>query len=57
MNESDGRVCGAQSNMKSSVHTNLGLQFKTTLMDKNVDLMALFKRKPKQYAWYFEEQE
>jgi|AACY02.11.fsa_nt_gi hypothetical protein len=57
MNESDGKVSGAGSNMKASIHTNLGLQFKTSLLDKtSLDLLALFKKKTKQYGWFFDEQ-
>ena len=54
MNESDGKVSGIGSNMKQSL---VAMQVKASLLDKNIDLMQLFKRKHKQYGWYFEEQD
>ena len=56
MNESAGRISGQASNLKQSVHSNLGVQFKTSLLDKNADIMQLFRKK-RAYAWFFEELE
>lgn len=54
MNDSDGKVAGHPLKMTKA---NLGVQFKTTLMDRNQDLMQLFRKKERAYGWYFAEQD
>lgn len=54
MNESEGKVASHPLKMTQA---NLGTPFKTTLMDKNQDLMHLFRKKDRHYGWYFDEQD